>query len=90
VPDLEAHPVDPRDQRWEVWNPTYRVHFWRPLGDGHSAREFEIAAGDVEEALAWVGEHRDVEETFALFAVVSRDDDLGLVRLAGTDPTRNA
>src|SRR5689334_9841166 len=24
---LNARPVDPRDQRWEVWTPRYRVHF---------------------------------------------------------------
>jgi hypothetical protein len=88
--DLDARPVDPRDRRWEVWNPRYRVHFWRRVGDGYASREFDIASGEVDAALAWIGAERAGDETFTLFALVDRGDDRGQVRLAGSDPTRDA
>lgn len=87
--DLEARPVDPRDQRWEVWNPRYRVYFWRRVGDSYYSREFEIATEAVQDVLAWADENRSPDETFTLFAVVDHGD-RGLVRLAGSDPSRSA
>jgi hypothetical protein len=89
VTELDARPVDPRDQRWEVWDPRYRVYFWRQVGDGHHSREFEVAAKEVQDVLAWADERRSAGETFTVFAVVDHGD-RGLVRLAGTDPTRDA
>ena len=32
LPQLDARLVDPRDIRWEVSSPTYRVYFWRRVG----------------------------------------------------------
>jgi len=91
VSHLSARPVDPRDARWEEWSPSYRVYFWRPVGGtGFASREFEIRGGDVEAVFAWADENRVEPETFALFVVVDRGDGPGLVRLAGTDPTRCA
>jgi hypothetical protein len=90
VSDLSARPVDPRDARWEEWSPSYRVYFWRRVGDAFASREFEIRAGDVDAVFAWADENRVEQETFTLFAVVDRGDGPGLVRLAGTDPTRSA
>jgi hypothetical protein len=87
--DLDARPIDPRDPQWEVWNPLYRVYFWRRVGESYSSREFEIAAEEVGDALRWADEQRNAEETFTLFAVVDHGDP-GLVRLAGTDPTRRS
>jgi hypothetical protein len=89
VPELDARHVDPRDSRWELWNPAYLVSLWSRSGDGWASREFEIGAADVNEVLDWIREQDDVE-TFTLYAIVNRGDDRGVVRLAGTDPTRSA
>jgi hypothetical protein len=40
--------------------------------------------------LAWIDDNRLDGETFTLFAVVDRGDGVGVVRLAGVDPTRSA
>ena len=45
--EIQVWPVDPRDQRWEVWSPRFRVSFWRLTVDGWASREFELAATDV-------------------------------------------
>jgi hypothetical protein len=88
VTELRARPVDPRDTRWEVWNPAFRVYFWRSLGGGWMSREFEISGGDVVEVLAWAADHAEDDETYTVHCVVDGADGTGLVRLAGTDPTR--
>jgi hypothetical protein len=90
MPDLNASPVDPRDIRWEVWDPAYRVHFWRRLGSGGwGSREVQVSATGVSEAAEWADLHANDGETYTLFAVVDRGDGLGVVRLAGQDPTRD-
>ena len=45
---MDAVPIEPRDETWEVRSPTYRVRFF----DGSAAAEFELDAQDVVEALA--------------------------------------
>jgi hypothetical protein len=86
---LISRPIDPRDQRWEVWRPTYRVYFWRPVSPtGWGSREFEVSGGDIVAILDWAERHADHGETFTVFVVVGEGDRLGLVRLAGDDPTR--
>jgi hypothetical protein len=89
MPDLNANPVDPRDIRWEVWDPAYRVYFWRGLGSGAcGSREFQVSASSVSEAVEWADLHANDGETYTLFAVVDRGDGAGIVRLVGHDPTR--
>jgi hypothetical protein len=88
---LNSRPVDPRDQRWEVWTPRYRVHFWKSGSTtGWASREFEVWDGDVVEVLDWAEAHADDGESFTVFAVVGEDDRLGLARLAGAEPTRGS
>ena len=88
--DVEAHPVDPRDARWEIWDAEYRVDFWKHLGQGRvGVRELQVSAPDVVAALEWAEAHATDGEIYTLFAVVERGDAAGLVRLAGHDPTRN-
>jgi hypothetical protein len=87
--DVDARLVDPRDARWELWTPAYRVSLWTRSSDGWASREFEIGDADVNDVLDWIQEQRDVE-TFTLYAIVDQGDDRGLVRLAGNDPTRSA
>jgi hypothetical protein len=88
VPELDARPVDPRDTGWEVWDPRYRVYFWRPYGGGWASRSFEVSGADAYAVLDWATRHADDDETYTLFAVADHDDERGLVRLAGSDPTR--
>jgi hypothetical protein len=88
VREIRWWPVDPRDTGWEVRDPRFRVYFWRPLGDAWMSREFELSGGDVVAVLAWAAEIADDDETYTLHCVVETADGTGLVRLAGTDPTR--
>jgi hypothetical protein len=86
---LISRPIDPRDQRWEIWRPTYRVYFWRLVSPtGWGSREFEVSGGDIVAILNWAERHADRGETFTVFVVVGEGERLGLVRLAGGDPTR--
>jgi hypothetical protein len=88
--DARARPIDPRDTRWEVWDPAFRVYFWARRGVGWWVpREFEVEADDIQGVQRWIDENRAAEETFTLYAVVRHPDGPGLVRLLGTDPTRN-
>jgi hypothetical protein len=87
--DLTAIPIDPRDARWELWNPVYRVYLWRQLAGGAwASREYEIPAADVAAVLAWADENANAGESYAVFAVVGDGGERGLVRLLGEDPTR--
>jgi hypothetical protein len=88
VTELRAWPVDPRDPSWEVWRPRYRVYFWRSLEQIWASREFELSAAGVVEVLAWAADHAEDDETYTVHCVVEGADGTGLIRLAGTDPTR--
>ena len=66
---------------------------------GYAADTYEVTgAADVYEVIAWAtansGARRgrvylDVDRTFTLYAVVdSADESIGLLRLAGVDPTK--
>jgi hypothetical protein len=88
VGEIRWQPVDRRDTSWEVWEPLFRVYFWRPLGDAWMSREFELSGGDVLAALAWAAENAADGETYTLHCLVETAGGEGLVRLAGTDPTR--
>jgi hypothetical protein len=68
--------------------PAFRVYFWRPLRQNWASREFELSAADVVAVLAWAAEHAEDDETYTVHCVVEGADGTGLVRLAGTDPTR--
>lgn len=76
---MDAIPIDPRDETWEVRAPKYRVYFF----DGTASDEFELDARDVLEALAWAEDHRG-RRTYALYACVPIAG-TGLVLLAGAD-----
>ena len=89
MPKLDARLVDPRDSHWELWHPAYRVSLWTRSGHAWVSREFEIDAADVNDVLDWIRQQGDAE-TFTLYAVVDQGEDRGLVRLAGSDPTRGA
>jgi hypothetical protein len=79
---VQARPVDPRDTRWQVGSPLYRVYFW---ADANHCDEWEVEAADVGEAMSWA-EGRAEGRNFVLYAVVRSSEGLGLVRLAGARP----
>jgi hypothetical protein len=90
---MQAQPVDPRDECWEVPRPSYRVYFWERLDperddSGWRSSEWRLEGADVAEVLAWA--HATAAgRPFAAYVEVplSQSDGLGLVRLLGTDPT---
>lgn len=89
MPEVDARLVDPRDSHWELWKPAYRAFLWTASGDAWVSREFEIDAADVTDVLDWIREQSETD-AYTLYAVVDRGKDRGLVRLAGSDPTRGA
>jgi len=74
--------VDPRDQTWEVTDPSYRVYFHDAHG---AAEELEITGADVSEIIGWAETERR-GRTYVLY-VCAPVNGLGLVRLQGSDPT---
>jgi hypothetical protein len=63
------------------------VYFWRREGGGYQAEEFQLTgASDVREVLAWAEERAD-GRTFTVYALLRSRGELGLVQLAGVDPT---
>ena len=85
---VRVRSVDPRDQTWEVWNPAYRVYFWeRDEVGGWRSEERELSECDAAEALGWA-RRESKGRSFTLYTVVRDDRGVGLIRLAGDDPTR--
>jgi hypothetical protein len=90
---VDARRIDPRDTRWEVETPRYRVHFERrrPQPDGHGdayeSDEYEITeATDVRQVLAWAHEAAANDQGYGVYVLVGNDSSsLGLVRVARTD-----
>jgi hypothetical protein len=85
---MRVRRVDPRDVRWELDNPDYRVYFWtRPAHSNAepSCTEFELTETDVPAVLDWA-KRTAGNRTFAVYAVCGSVDGKGLVRLAGHDP----
>lgn len=92
---IEEQPVDVLESRWVVDTPTYQVHFWRqrsnprppakPLWSSELHRL--VGVRSVHEALEWAESHAG-SRTVAVYAEVDRGEDLGLVLIYGTDPTR--
>jgi hypothetical protein len=78
--------VDPRDQKWQRDDPTFRVYFWSRAAHGAVSDEYEVQGADVTEVLAWA----EADPQHRAFTLYARHDDpsgVGLIRLAGEDPT---
>ena len=89
--DLVARMIDPRDGRWEEWTDHFRVDFWQFVdGKGWVSTEYEVTGGDVVAVMRWADDTAVPGQTYALYAIVERGDERGLVHLLGEDPTRNA
>jgi hypothetical protein len=93
VMDVDIELVDPRDIDWEVWEPSYRINLWTPRGTppaAWSCSTYEVTGADVEAVLAWTKSQVQDGMTFTILVVVRNGlDTLGVVRLAGEDPTRS-
>jgi len=94
---VETEGVDPRDVTWELDQPVYRVYFWgRGMAPpevpehlvGYYCRENRVLdAVDVHEVIDWARGAAKPNETFTLYVEHRDSDGLGLIQLAGTDPT---
>jgi hypothetical protein len=83
---VEVVSVDPRDQTWELGEPSCRVYFHDIDG---ASDEYQLSGADIEEVLVWAGVQRRTR-TYVLYVRVPHGS-LGLIRLAGAhpnDPTR--
>lgn len=87
---VQAMPIDPRDQQWQSDSPAYRVFFWQSRGSGElsgwESEEWQLTEADVDEVLAWAGS-RAAGRTMSIWVVHQDADGIGLIRLAGIDPT---
>jgi hypothetical protein len=90
---MQAQPVDPRDERWGVSKPAYRVYFWErltpdPANNAWRSDEWRLGGADVDEVLNWA-QARAAGRQFVVYveATCAQPDGLGLVRLLGADPT---
>jgi hypothetical protein len=87
---MQVRPVDPRDTRWEVDHPAYRVYFWQRSGDrpdsGWASQEWQVEGADVQEVLAWAGKDK-AHRPYTLYVRCTCDGKPGLIRLQGSDPT---
>lgn len=63
------------------------VYFWERLRQGgYRSDEYEIRGSDVIEVLRWADEAKG-ERSFTVYLCLIDEAGLGLVLLAGTDPT---
>ena len=84
---MDIRPVDPRDIRWEIDDPAYRVYLWRPdpAGSGWISEEWEITGADVAGVREWAEEQANGRR-FVLYARAETADGPGLIRLQGAEP----
>jgi hypothetical protein len=54
-----------------------------------AVEEWELTETDVNDAVRWLSDNANGRRS-SLWAAVRTDKDLGLIRLAGTDPTASA
>ena len=87
---MQTRQVDPRDTRWEVDRPVYRVYFWQRLGShkdsGWASQEWQVEDADADEVLTWAGSTAR-DRAFTLYVCCECDGEIGLIRLLGSDPT---
>ena len=92
---MDVELVDPRDVTMEQHVPNYRVHFSKAVQPavpiernllGLEVREFLVRnARDFAEVLTWARETRYSAEEFTIFAEWRLENDIGLLRLFGSE-----
>ncbi len=92
---MQVRVVDPRSTTWELDNPVFYVSFFRHDSThshvpsesvGYESEEWELAGGDVQDALAWAKDHAGQDRSWTLHVVGPSPEGPGLIRLAGIDP----
>ena len=88
---MRVDDVDPRDIRWGIDRPVYRVHFWwqpQPGPDSmlHCQEPRLHVAQDVDEVSRWAGQHGGDRIT-VVYVEAHDDSELRLLRLHGQDPS---
>lgn len=82
--------------RWMADTPTYRVDFWRPISPGNPATglatgykqdSFYVTDADVDEVIAWANSEARGREVVIYLSTKRANDEPGLIRLLGIDPT---
>jgi hypothetical protein len=92
---VDIRGVDPRDTRWEIDEPAFRVYFWQaPVRNEAGLQvgmwvsdEYEVTGADILEVISWAYRHAGAHLSFVVYVLVPSDDGPGLVRIHGTDPT---
>jgi hypothetical protein len=98
---MQIQPVDERLQMWELREPTFWVLFWTPVCFAQpgavpgsktpvawASEAFEVEGAEAPEVLAWAMREATPDRVFTLWVRVDDPKNgLGLVRLAGVDPT---
>lgn len=90
---MRVRGIDPRDTAWEVDIPTFRVHFWEPQGApgqrnvAFTSYEYEVTEADAHDVIRWAEQEAGPHRTYTLYVLASDGRQLGMVRLAGQDPT---
>lgn len=75
--------VDPRDQTEEELAPVYRANLWR---NDHENETIEFREADVPEVLQWL--QSNSPSRYSLWVCVpAKQGGVGMIRLAGSDPT---
>ncbi|NEW42426.1 hypothetical protein GV794_25955 [Nocardia cyriacigeorgica] len=80
---MKVEVVDPRDGRWEVDDPTFRVYLWDT--DARCSYEYEITGAEVETVIEWVGKTITPGWRYTIYVVIDVDErgGVGLVRIGG-------
>jgi hypothetical protein len=79
--------IDPRDQCWQDDHPIFRLYFWQEVSDSaYAADEYEVRDANVIDVLGWAEQERG-DRTFTLYLRRDEASGIGLVLLAGSDPT---
>lgn len=84
---MNVKAVDPRDTTWEDVQPVFRVSFWDER-NAWASHEYEISGADVVDVVSWAESSLgELGTEFTLSVKVVRDNTVGVVVLAGRDPT---
>ena len=91
---MHGRPVDPRDTRWEVDQPHYRVYFWQQLGDrpdaGWASEEWQLEDAGLREVLRWA-DNDETHRPYTLYVCCTCGGELGLMpRKRSQRPSRSS
>jgi hypothetical protein len=90
---IKAQQIDPRDTRWEIDSPGYRVYFWHSQSPGkdsmRTSDEWQLTdVDDVIGVMRWAESNSNGRQ-FVIYATALTEEGLGLIRLFGLDPAAN-